>query len=130
MPDMPKYGAVVFVKELGRAAKFYSQLLSLSVTRSEADHAILESAHFELVIHAIPRQIANSIVLTTPPTIREDTAIKLIFPVASIADARTIAEQCGGQLNPSQSEWNGKGFRACDGHDPEGNVFQLRQYVS
>jgi hypothetical protein len=30
-------------------------------------------------------------------------------------------------LNPPDAEWLFEGSRVCDGHDPEGNVFQLRQ---
>ncbi|MBN8437365.1 MAG: hypothetical protein J0L95_04885 [Candidatus Accumulibacter sp.] len=43
MPSTPKPGAVVFVKSLGRAAKFYEKLLSLSVVQAESDHVVLES---------------------------------------------------------------------------------------
>lgn len=130
MPSTAKPGAVVFAKGLERVAKFYEQLLSLSVTHGERDHVVLESEHLELVIHAIPSRITGSITITEPPEVREETPIKLFFPVASLAEARSAASQLGGQLNPSQSEWAGRGFRACDGHDPEGNVFQLRQNVS
>jgi hypothetical protein len=30
-------------------------------------------------------------------------------------------------LDPAASEWTWRGLRHCDGHDPEGNVIQLRQ---
>jgi len=129
MPSTPKPGAVVFAKGLERIAKFYEQLLSLSVTRAERDHVVLESEHLELVIHAIPNRIAGSITIAEPPEVREGTSIKLFFPVASLAEARSRAFLLGGQVNPSQREWAGNGFRACDGFDPEGNVFQLRQNV-
>jgi predicted enzyme related to lactoylglutathione lyase len=129
MPSTPKPGAVVFAKGLEHLAKFYEQLLSLSVTHAEPDHVVLESEQFELVVHAIPGHIASSIIITEPPEVREETPIKLFFPVVSLAAARAAASLLGGQLNPSQSEWAGNGFRACDGHDPEGNVFQLRQNV-
>lgn len=129
MLDTPKPGAVVFAKGLERVAKFYEQLLSLSVTHAEPDHVVLESEQLELVVHAIPGHIARSITITEPPEVREETPIKLFFPVASLAAARSLASLLGGHLNPGQREWTGRGFRACDGHDPEGNVFQLRQNV-
>lgn len=129
MLSTPKPGAVVFAKGLERVAKFYEQLLSLSVAHAGSDHVILESEHLELVIHAIPSHIASSITIAEPPEVRGETPIKLFFPVVSLADARLAAARLGGQLNPSQREWAGNGFRACDGYDPEGNVFQLRQNV-
>jgi hypothetical protein len=32
-------------------------------------------------------------------------------------------------LNPIEREWAFQGARICDGVDPEGNVFQVRQYA-
>jgi len=129
MPSAAKPGAVVFAKGLERVAKFYEQLLSLSVAHADHYHVVLESEHLELVIHAIPDHVGGSITITDPPEVREETPIKLFFQIASHAEARAAASRLGGQLNPSQKEWEARGFRACDGYDPEGNVFQLRQNV-
>jgi hypothetical protein len=32
-------------------------------------------------------------------------------------------------MNAVEREWEFEGAKVCDGHDPEGNVFQLRQAV-
>jgi predicted enzyme related to lactoylglutathione lyase len=82
-----------------------------------------------LVLHAIPTHIAESISISEPPEIREETPIKLFFPVASISQARAAAPALGGQVGPVEREWEFWCIRACDGYDPEGNVFQLRQNV-
>ena len=37
------------------------------------------------------------------------------------------AERLGGRVKPVHDEWEARGFRACDGHDPEGNVIQVRE---
>lgn len=52
---------------------------------------------------------------------------RLCLPVESIATARTTAARLGGTIRPAGSEWEARGFRACDGHDPEGNVLQVRE---
>ncbi len=44
-----------------------------------------------------------------------------------IEDARKQAAALGGQVGPKAREWQARGFRACDGFDPEGNVFQVRE---
>ena len=124
---LPKPGAVIFAKNIERIAKFYEGVALLAVVHAEPDHVVLESDAIQLVIHGIPKAIADSITITQPPAVREDTPIKLFFPVPSLADARARAAALGGHLNPSQKEWQARGFRACDGHDPEGNVVQLRQ---
>lgn len=126
----PKPGAVLYAKDIQRMAKFYEGVALLTVTHAERDHVVLESDAIQLVIHGIPKAIADSITIAEPPVVREDTPIKLVFPVPSLADARARAAALGGHLNPSQKEWQAHGFRACDGHDPEGNVVQLRQDVA
>jgi len=130
MSNPPLAGAVVFAKDMARVARFYEELLAMAVVQSERDHIVLESAHCQLVIHAIPKEIADSIVISTPPERRTEMPIKLFFYVDSISDARTKAQALGGELNPPNSEWEARGFRACDGADPAGNVLQLRESVA
>lgn len=129
MSSTPKPGSVVYVKSLERVANFYEKLLSLSVVQAEGDHVILESEAIQLVLHAIPAHIAESISISEPPEVREETPIKLFFPVASIAQARASSPALGGRVWPVEREWEFRGMRVCDGYDPEGNVFQLRQNV-
>lgn len=127
MQNQPKFGAVLFAKDLPKIAKFYEELLHMSVVVAERDHIVLESAEFQLVGHAIPKQIAESISITSPPELRTDVPTKLFFPVASLAEARAKAPSLGGALYPTNKEWGARGFRACDGYDPEGNVVQFRE---
>jgi len=49
--------------------------------------------------------------------------------VPSIAASRETAAKLGGELNPPEREWEFDQAKVCDGHDPEGNVFQLRQFT-
>ncbi len=123
---MDKFGAVLFVKDVARLSAFYAAVAGLAVTESGETWARLGAGAFELVVHGIPPHIAATFEISIPPARREDAAIKLVFPVASIADARAIAAQLGGELNPPDREWQLGTFRVCDGHDPEGNVFQVR----
>jgi len=127
MLNQPKSGAVLFAKDLPRVAKFYEEILPMTVVLVNHDLIVLESAQFQLVVHAIPEQIAQSIQITSPPVRRTDLPTKLFFAVASIAEARVKASALGGALNPKAEEWEAGGFRACDGHDPEGNVVQFRE---
>ncbi|HRI18661.1 MAG TPA: VOC family protein [Burkholderiaceae bacterium] len=120
-------GAVVFAKNLPTMARFYRELLGMAVLHSEADHVVLEGAGIQLVIHAIPKRIAAQIVIADPPVARDETPIKLFFAVTSLADARVRAASLGGRLAPPGKQWSARGFTACDGVDPEGNMLQLRQ---
>ena len=120
-------GAIVYAKDIQRVARFYAEVADLEVMHEVEDHIVLESETVELVIVAIPPDIAARIVITTPPQRRENTALKLVFAVPSLSQARTTAEANGGELNPPGKEWSFQGLRVCDGCDPEGNMIQLRE---
>ena len=120
-------GAVVYAKNVPEVSAFYAEVAALRTTHTEQGYVVLEASGFQLVVVAIPAQLAASIHVTVPPERREDTAVKLVLPVPSIATARLAAQSLGGQLNPTEREWEFQGSRVCDGHDPEGNVVQFRE---
>lgn len=120
-------GAVVYAKDIGRVSQFYSRVAGLEKRDENDRFVVLESSSFQLVVVATPARIAAHIQIASPPVRREDTAIKLVFLVPSIAEARLAAAEAGGALNGTEREWQFQGARVCDGHDPEGNVFQLRE---
>jgi predicted enzyme related to lactoylglutathione lyase len=120
-------GTVIFAKHLDRMAAFYAAVAGLRENERGGDFVLLEKGGFELVVHAIPKRVAASIVIAKPPRRREGIPIKPAFLVPSIDAARRLASEFGGELNPLEGEMRFRGWRACDGHDPEGNVFQLRE---
>ena len=80
------------------------------------------SETFELVIHSLPGEPPVG-----APSAREDSYIKPVFPTRSLSEARELAEELGGRLNPKSEEWEARGFRACEAIDPDGNVIQFRK---
>jgi len=127
MNTRPKPSAVIFAKNVEALAQFYREVAEMSEVHKDKDHIVLDEAGFQIVIHGIPKKIAEIIEITTPPEIREETPIKICLPVSSIENARTRASVLGGRIGAKNKEWSARGFRACDGHDPEGNVFQVRE---
>jgi predicted enzyme related to lactoylglutathione lyase len=127
MPSEPTAGAVVYVRSLADVSQFYAGLLGFDVVESEADHVVLESPSFQLVVLA--SRSASSVEIASPPVRRTGTPVKLVFVVPSIAASRATAASLGGELNPPEREWRFQQFVVCDGHDPEGNVFQIRQHA-
>ncbi len=122
-------GAVVYAKDTEKLRAFYAAVVGFAVTHVEPEYSILESATFQLVLLAIPPHRAADVVIAEPPLRRENTAIKLVFFVPSIAEARAAAAMNGGALNPPEREWRFRNHVVCDGYDPEGNVIQLRAHV-
>jgi predicted enzyme related to lactoylglutathione lyase len=120
-------GAVIYAKDIQRLAAFYINVAGFKENSATSDFVVLETSAFQLVIVRMPDSIAETIQISAPPVRREDTPIKPIFPVSSIAAARAQAPAFGGALNPPQQEWQFQGHIICDGNDPEGNVIQLRE---
>jgi predicted enzyme related to lactoylglutathione lyase len=121
-----KPGIVIFARDVARVATFYEQVAAMSEVHSAGGHVALESEHLQLVIHVISQRVEVS----DPPKVRENASMKLCLPVSSIAGARETARKLGGMVGPEADEWEALGFRACDGHDPEGNVIQVREPAS
>lgn len=111
--------AVLFVHDVARMTAFYRELAGMQRVHGDDRHAVLECDGFQLTIHAIHGA-------GTDFSTREDSYLKLCFPVDDLAAARVRTRELGGELWPPEREWQARGFRACDGRDPEGNVFQLR----
>ena len=118
-----KPGVVIFTGDHKRLAKFYEGMTGLTVSFTDDQITVLDSATLELVIHSIKNEPAVS----NPPRIREDGYIKPFFPVETLSEAREKAAALGGQLRPPSAEWMGRGFRACEATDPDGNVIQFRE---
>ena len=77
-----------------------------------------------------PDAIATTIHIAVPPRRRAEAAIKLAFEVPSIDDLRARVAALGGHVDSTTTEWEFRGFRRCDGLDPEGNVIQLLETIA
>ncbi len=127
MTTLPAPAMVLFVANVARMTAFYAQVADMRVLSCDAEHTVLESWGFQLVIHRLHGEPEPAGDGPSPPSIREDAYAKLCLPVRSLAEARLAAAPLGGFIKPASAEWEARGFRACDGHDPEGNVIQVRE---
>ena len=53
-----------------------------------------------------------------------------LLAVTSLAVARQQARALGGGMGPPARGWTARNFRACAGFDPEGHVFQAREWAA
>jgi hypothetical protein len=120
-------GAVIYATNPKLIADFYQNVVGMGVTQITDSFVALESNSFQLVAVQIPERFVKMETIETPPVRRENAAIKPIFYVKSLANAREAAAKFGGALNDTRREWTFEGTTACDGSDPEGNVYQLRE---
>src|SRR5262245_65556905 len=113
--------AMIFAKDLERMTRFYRDGLGLRVVQQTlaSDWVELDAGDTTLALHAIPADIAATIEITTPPRRRSNTPMKLVFEVDDLDAARAGLVAYGAVMDEP------RGWSACDGVDPEGNVFQL-----
>jgi predicted enzyme related to lactoylglutathione lyase len=121
--EVSQVRAVLFAKDLEKVAAFYAGALEMTRTSSDKDHAVLSCNGFELVVHQIPKHIADTIEIKKPPERRERSAIRLDYPVSSIEVSRRLARAFGGAIDDAPPAWAERGASFYFGHDPEGNQF-------
>lgn len=116
---------VLWVEDLDRARVFYEKLLALTPYEISDTFVALGSSANEILLHLIPENYREGI--TATPSRREEVAIKPIFEVSSIANSREAVAETNGEVYAINREQTFQAAVYCDGFDPEGNVFQLRQ---
>jgi len=126
MPGPARAGLFIYALDPERVADFYCAVAGMARLHATPELIVLESADIQLLVHRIPPPFAEGIVITSPPQRREDTALKFFFSVPSLAAARLAARAAGGEV--FAENWQGPGFTVCNGMDPEGNVFQVREF--
>jgi predicted enzyme related to lactoylglutathione lyase len=116
--------AILYVKDLDRMKRFYSEMLHTNPTHSDwtDSWATFDTGSARFSLHAIPAEIAKSIVIASPPIAREEQSLKLSFEVNDVESERARLESLGAQI--LRRPWQKSG-EACDAVDPEGNVFQI-----
>jgi len=115
---MPLKHAMIFVKDLPRMTRFYRDGFGFTLV---AKNSSAEWSEFEggLALHAAPASIAAALLISDPPRPRSETPIKLVFTVDDVTLARGLLVAQGATMQEP------KAWGACDGVDPEGNVFQI-----
>lgn len=127
MSGPARFGALIYAKDLLLLSDFYRQLLDMRLVKGNEEMHVLASADAQLLIHAIPEHIASTFTISSPPVPREDAALKLFFSVPSMREAIATISRLGGSVWPE--EWRGPGFNVRNAIDPEGNIFQIREFV-
>jgi hypothetical protein len=119
MASTARPGAVMFAAHHQRLADFYAAVTDLPVSVADDAVVILRSDTFELVIH----RLAGEPRVSDQPVARLDGYIKPLFPVADLGVARDKAAAFGSRLQRRRRSGRARGFRVCEGVDPEGHSF-------
>ena len=125
MPGPKQSGLLVYAKDLARVALFYEAVLGLRRVHETPELVVLDADGFQLLVHAIPADVAATVAVTDPPTPRDRAALKFFFTVPGIATAKEQAQRLGGFV--LEHQYQGQGFRVNNAVDPEGNIFHVRE---
>lgn len=118
---------MIFSVDVPRLAAFYERVLDLRPSIEDAGDVRLRNDREEILIHTVPKRIAEGIEIRTPPEPREKSAIKPAFTVDSIDDSLTAVAANGGVVTGRSFVIDG--LSRHDVLDPDGNVIQLRWSV-
>lgn len=124
MAGPARAGLSVYAKDKNKLTSFYKGILGMTEVHSTEEISVLESPDIQLVVHRMPEDRASEVLVETPPVLH-DSAIKFFFTVEDMAAAKSLADELGGGLGDEY--WQGPSFVVCNGFDPEGNVFHVRQ---
>ncbi|MFN0098547.1 MAG: hypothetical protein ACKVS7_07725 [Gemmatimonadaceae bacterium] len=89
---LPHPDAVLFCADVQRLARFYASVASMTTVSGDNDHTILESAGFQLIVHAIRGEPDIQTSDNGEVAAREDCYMKVCLPVESLSIARTQRE--------------------------------------
>jgi predicted enzyme related to lactoylglutathione lyase len=115
---------VIFSVDVRRLGTFYERVLGLEPSVEESGDIRLRGEQEELLIHSIPKRVANDIGLRVPPEPREECAVKPVFNVDSLEDSLDAVKVNGGGL--TRRSFTVDGLTRHDVVDPDGNIIQLR----
>ena len=118
-------GIFIYAKDPDRLSGFYQSVLGMTIAHRTDQMVVLRSPDLQLIVQAMPAQVASQVTITSPPQLRDSAAIKFFCTLPSLSAAQESARSLGGQILPEQ--WKGPGFVVRNACDPEGHIFQVRQ---
>lgn len=115
---------ILYVQNVERLKIFYTEILKLKVLEEYLPVWVLLSAGmFKIGLHKMGEAYAAQI----KEGYKFDNNAKLIFEIENdIHKIRTYLLEQGVAMREIKT-YDGYGYLLCDGEDPEGNVFQLKQ---
>ncbi len=117
---------ILFAKDIDKLKNFYAENFQLAlIEETPGQWVVLQAGSCQLGLHQIPAAYLQGAAIES----NCESNTKLVFDVNEdlVALRERLLKQ-NVQLKDVQS-YDNYPFLLCDGEDPEGNVFQLRQRV-
>jgi len=115
---------ILFAQDVNRLKKFYQEYFSFNLVEEiKNEWVVLNAGQIEIAFH----KIGDAYKINKDIPFKVDSNTKLVFELNSALPAfrESLVEQ--GVLLRELKSFPGSNYLLCDGEDPEGNVFQLKQ---
>ena len=115
---------ILFVQDVDRLKTFYVDILELDIVEEiQSEWLLLKAGSCNIGLHKIGNQYLDS----NKAALKFDNNTKIVFEVDE--DIHQLREQLLDKnvLLKEIKTFDNYGYWLCDGEDPEGNVFQLKQ---
>lgn len=116
---------ILFVQDVEKLKQFYAGVLNLSVIEEDAQQwVLLNAGNVNIGLHKIGAQYLNNIA----NGYKFDSNTKIVFAIED--DINLVRQQLLNHNVVMQGvkTFDSYDYLVCDGEDPEGNVFQLKQH--
>lgn len=115
---------ILFVRDIEKLKQFYVNLLQLEVVEEiQSEWVLLQAGHCTIGLHQVGQQYLQH----SDETSGTDSNTKIVFETNE--NLHSLREELVAR-HISMREvktFDNYGYWLCDGEDPEGNVFQLKQ---
>jgi catechol-2,3-dioxygenase len=118
---------IIFVQNVDKLKSFYVDILQLQIVEAfQSDWLLLKAGDCKIGLHKIGNQHLDD----NSSAFKFDNNTKIVFEID--IDINLLREQLLNQHIQMQEvkTFDNYGYWLCDGEDPEGNVFQLKQKKS
>lgn len=115
---------IIFVRDVDALKKFYVGILALEIiVEYQSEWLLLNAGACHIGLHKIGDEYLNK----ADETFRVDNNTKLVFEINQDIHTTRKALLDKGVTMQEVKTFENYDFFMCDGEDPEGNVFQLKQ---
>lgn len=112
---------MLYVQDVTALRKFYKDLFNMQVIEESPGWVVLQAGDGRIGLHQIGEQYKED------KPFKFDSNCKLVFDISEDLKAERSRLIAAGVNMRELKTFDNYDYWVCDGEDPEGNVFQLRQ---
>jgi len=114
---------ILFGVNMKSQRHFYADILGLTIVEEEDNWILFQAGSANIALHKISPEYLDD----SEGPFSVDNNVKMVLTIEEdIHETRSQLLTQGVRMKEVMT-WEGYGYNLCDGRDPEGNVFRLKQ---